>query len=207
MRIIKSINTANLSTVSIQGDLLTTAAIACFNRLKAKCSYCICQTRQEKTCSFSVRKVEVSMGAPSIFLIPPSLKALNPIRNFPVRAQMLLLGEKQSHLHTARSKYVNNASNYSNDFCHSWGSWAGNICIFFPNTLLEVKMQKCSMCSSLSLPGGVVSCWGIFQLLNSEGWLNILLFSWRPRSPISTWRLDLLWISAGIARAYLILRF
>lgn len=131
MRIIKSINTANLSTVSIQGDLLTTAAIACFNRLKAKCSYCICQTRQEKTCSFSVRKVEVSMGAPSIFLIPPSLKALNTIRNFPVHAQILLLGEKQSHLHTARSKYVNNASNYSNDFCHSWGSWAGNICIFF----------------------------------------------------------------------------
>lgn len=52
VRIIKSINTANLSTVSVQGDLLTAAVIACFNRLKAKCSYCICQMRREKNMLF-----------------------------------------------------------------------------------------------------------------------------------------------------------
>lgn len=141
MRIIKSINTANLSTVSIQRDLLTTAAIACFNRLKAMCSYCICQKRQEKTCFFSVSKVKVSMGAPSIFLIPLRLKALNPAWNLPVH-QRFLLGEKQPHLHTARSKYLNNASNYFNDFCQSWDSWAGNICLGFLFQILFWK-AKC----------------------------------------------------------------
>lgn len=76
LRIIKSINNANLSAVSVQGDLLTAAAIACFNRLKAKCSYCICQTRQEKPCSFSVGRVEVSVGAHSVFLLCPKSERL-----------------------------------------------------------------------------------------------------------------------------------
>lgn len=43
-----------------------------------------------------------------------------------------------------------------------------SVWVFFPNTLLEGKMQNCSTYLSLSLPGGAVSCWGIFQLLSSE---------------------------------------
>lgn len=39
---------------------------------------------------------------------------------------------------------------------------------FHPNPFLEVKLQNCSMCLSLSLPGGAAICRGIFQLLNSE---------------------------------------
>lgn len=93
MRIIKSINTANLSTVSIQGDLLTTTAIACFNRLKAKCSYCICQTRQERSMLFLCQENGSVHGGSQLFLIPPSLKPLNPVWNFLVNAQMFYWGE------------------------------------------------------------------------------------------------------------------
>lgn len=170
MRIIKSINTANLSTVSIQGDLLTTTAIACFNRLKAKCSYCICQTRQERSMLFLCQESGNVHGGSQHISHTTKSESPKPCMKFSCECSDVLLRGEQSHLYTARSKYVNNASNYINDFCQSWDSWAGNSCIFFsPNILLEVKMQNCSMCLCLNLPEGAVSCWGIFQLLNSEG--------------------------------------
>lgn len=71
---------------------------------------------------FSVRKMGVFVGAPSIFLIPPSLKALNPVGNFSVHAQIFSLGGKTITVIYSQVKYVNNASNYVNDFCQSWDS-------------------------------------------------------------------------------------
>lgn len=108
VRIIKSINTANLLTVSVQEGLLTSAAIIWFSILKAKCSYCICQTKQEKPRSLSVNG-GIHRGSQHVPPIPQFWKALqsyretlglNPVWNPPVCTQMLLLGKsKQIYLY------------------------------------------------------------------------------------------------------------